>query len=78
MDETGATDTSGGIDETGGTGEALRHVRKMRARAQSLEADAERSADPDERRRLQGEVERLEFDCEQESMMAAGDIYPTR
>ena len=54
-----------------------RHVRELREEAFALEADAERSSDPEERRRLQGEVRRLEFDSEQESMMAAGDIYPT-
>ncbi|WP_335980409.1 DUF6381 family protein [Streptomyces sp. CA2R106] len=53
-----------------------RHVRKMREEALAIEEDAERSADPQERRRLQQQVRRLEFDCEQESMMSAGDIYP--
>jgi hypothetical protein len=59
------------------TGESHRHILQMREKARALEADAERSGDPDERRRLQQEVRQLELDCEQESMMAAGDIYPT-
>jgi hypothetical protein len=54
-----------------------RHLQQMREQAVELEADAERSHDPEERRRLQERVRKLEFDCEQESMMAAGDIYPT-
>ncbi|MEW1861958.1 DUF6381 family protein [Streptomyces sp. NBC_00669] len=53
-----------------------RHVREMREEAFALETDAERSGDPKERRRLQQRVKQMEFDCEQESMMAAGDIYP--
>jgi hypothetical protein len=65
-------------DETGGTGDALRHLRQLREQARALESEAESAADPEERRRLQGEVKRLEFEIEQESMMAAGDIYPTQ
>jgi len=60
------------------TGASHRHVLQLRAQARDLEADAERSGDPEERRRLQREVRQLEFDSEQESMMAAGDIYPTQ
>jgi len=59
------------------TDETHRHIQQMRAKALKLEADAERTSDPDERERLRREVRRLESDCEQESMMAAGDIYPT-
>ncbi|MCL2733745.1 MAG: DUF6381 family protein [Actinomycetia bacterium] len=59
------------------TGDTHRHLQQMREQAVELEADAERSKDPEERRRLQERVRQLEFDCEQESMMAAGDIYPT-
>ncbi len=51
-------------------------LERMRARARELEADAEQAGSAEERRRLQGEVEKLEMDSEQESMMAAGDIYP--
>ncbi|WP_329139307.1 DUF6381 family protein [Streptomyces sp. NBC_01476] len=59
------------------TDESHRRIQRMREKAMQVEADAERAGDPEERRRLQQEVRRLEFDCEQESMMAAGDIYPT-
>jgi hypothetical protein len=59
------------------TDESHRHIQQMREKARQLEVDAERRSDPDERRRLQREVRQLEFDSEQESMMAAGDIYPT-
>jgi len=51
-------------------------LERMRARARELEADAERAGNPEDRRRLQSEVRKLELDSEQESMMAAGDIYP--
>jgi hypothetical protein len=67
-------------DNGGGAGEQVDAMRqrleRMRARARELEADAERAGNADERRRLQGEVRQLELDSEQESMMAAGDIYP--
>ena len=56
--------------------ETHRHLQRMREQAVELEADSERSKDPEERRRLQERVKQLELDCEQESMMAAGDIYP--
>ncbi|MBY8881457.1 DUF6381 family protein [Actinacidiphila acidipaludis] len=59
------------------TGDAHRHLQEMRDKARELEAEAERSQDPEERRRLQERVRQLELDSEQESMMAAGDIYPT-
>jgi hypothetical protein len=64
------------MNENGPSNE--RHVREMREQAFALEADAERSGDPEQRKRLQQEVRQLEFDSEQESMMAAGDIYPAR
>ncbi|SEG82144.1 hypothetical protein SAMN05216223_11392 [Actinacidiphila yanglinensis] len=64
------------MNENGPSNE--RHVRELREKASALEADAERSQDPEERRKLQREVRQLEFDSEQESMMAAGDIYPAR
>jgi hypothetical protein len=64
------------MNENGPSNE--RHVRQLREEAFALEADAERSGDPEEREQLQQEVRRLEFDSEQESMMAAGDIYPAR
>jgi Family of unknown function (DUF6381) len=56
--------------------ESHRHVQQMREEALELKADAERTADADVRKRIQREIRKLEFNCEQESMMAAGDIYP--
>jgi Family of unknown function (DUF6381) len=61
-------------DEAGAT---HRHILRLREKARDLAADAGRSGDPDERGRLQREARQLESDSEQESMMAAGDIYPT-
>jgi hypothetical protein len=61
-----------------GTDASHRHIRQMREKALRLKADAERSSDPEECERLQREVRQLEFDSEQESMMAAGDIYPAQ
>jgi len=52
------------------------HVQEMRDQAHRLADDAERAADATERDRLQREAMRLESDSDQESMMAAGDIYP--
>ncbi len=49
----------------------------MRARVRAAEDEAERTSNPEERERLRREIRRIRFDCEQESMMAAGDIYPT-
>ncbi|WP_329459767.1 DUF6381 family protein [Streptomyces sp. NBC_01497] len=57
-------------------GESHRHVREMREKALALKADAEQTDDAEKRRQLQREAGTLEFNCEQESMMAAGDIYP--
>jgi hypothetical protein len=71
-----ATDRADGRNAMYGDGEAHRRVRELRERTRRLAADAERAADPDERRRLRQEAGRLESECEQESMMAAGDIYP--
>jgi transposase-like protein len=59
-----------------GTDASHRHVRQLREQAHRLEADAERTGDPDERSRLRKKAQQLESDSEQESMMAAGDIYP--
>ncbi|MFD3488663.1 DUF6381 family protein [Streptomyces sp. NPDC058665] len=57
-------------------GESRRHVRQMREAAVAAKAEARRTSDPEERGRLERKARQLEFDCEQESMMAAGDIYP--
>lgn len=61
-----------------GTAESRRRIQRMREKARELAAEAEAAKDAGERRRLQEEVRRLEFATEQESMMAAGDIYPTQ
>ncbi|MFE2378907.1 DUF6381 family protein [Streptomyces sp. NPDC059398] len=60
-----------GADESGG------RVRQMRAKAKDLKEAAERSTDPEERRRLNEKASRLDRQSEQESSMAAGDIYPS-
>ncbi|MYS24896.1 small hydrophilic protein [Streptomyces sp. SID4948] len=49
----------------------------MREQARKAGQDAERTGDPAERERLRQQARQLESDSEQESMMAAGDIYPT-
>ncbi|WP_327292689.1 DUF6381 family protein [Streptomyces sp. NBC_01198] len=58
--------------------QSQRHVRQLRAQADKLAADAERAANASERSRLQERAEQLESDSDQESMMAAGDIYPAQ
>jgi hypothetical protein len=58
------------------TGESQRNVQRMREEAVATQTEAERTGDPEERGRLEKKARRLEFDSEQESMMAAGDIYP--
>ena len=65
------------MDETYGTNESHRHIQQMREMAREFEVAAKRDSDPAERGRLHRELRQLEFDTEQESMMAAGDIYPT-
>ncbi|MET9532970.1 MULTISPECIES: DUF6381 family protein [unclassified Streptomyces] len=60
-----------------GSGESGSRVQQMRAKAQDLKQAAERSADPEERRRLNEKASRLDRQSEQESSMAAGDIYPS-
>lgn len=59
-------------------GESRRRVGQMRAAAVAAQAEAERTDDPEERGRLERKARQLEFDSEQESMMAAGDIYPAK
>nr|WP_329038429.1 DUF6381 family protein [Streptomyces sp. NBC_01725] len=58
------------------TGASRRRLQQMREEAAATQARAERTGDPDERGRLERKARQLEFDSEQESMMAAGDIYP--
>ncbi|WP_406301296.1 DUF6381 family protein [Streptomyces sp. NBC_00885] len=52
------------------------HVRQLRQEAEGLKHEAERATDPQERQRLQDKAGRLLAQSEQESAMAAGDIYP--
>lgn len=52
------------------------HVQELRDQAHRLADDAERAADATEREKLRQEALRLESASDQESMMAAGDIYP--
>ncbi|MEV6012996.1 DUF6381 family protein [Streptomyces sp. NPDC051976] len=59
------------------TGDSHQHIQQMRAKARELAADADRTQDPEQRERMRREARQLESDSEQESMMAAGDIYPT-
>jgi hypothetical protein len=59
------------------TGPSHAHIEALREEARDLRSAAERSSDPDERERLKQRARQLDSDSEQESMMAAGDIYPT-
>ncbi|MFD3519118.1 DUF6381 family protein [Streptomyces sp. NPDC058653] len=59
-------------------GEAWQHVGQMREAASAAQAEAERTSDLEERGRLERKARQLESDSEQESMMAAGDIYPAK
>lgn len=55
-----------------------RHVQALRDQAHKLAVDAASAGDTAERSRLQKEARQLESDSDQESMMAAGDIYPAQ
>lgn len=59
-------------------GESRRRVDRMREAAVAAQAQARQTSDPEERGRLERKARQLEFDSEQESMMAAGDIYPAK
>ncbi|WP_225850996.1 DUF6381 family protein [Streptomyces sp. HPF1205] len=59
-----------------GTQDPHEDIRRMREEARRLDAEARRTDDPAERDRLRERIRRLEFEIAQESMMAAGDIYP--
>lgn len=54
------------------------HVEQLRDQAHRLAEDAERAGDATEREKLRREARQLESDSDQESMMAAGDIYPAQ
>jgi hypothetical protein len=58
------------------SGESGSHVRQLRQEAEGLKQEAERATDPGERQRLQDKARKLIAQSEQESAMAAGDIYP--
>ncbi|MGW0735415.1 DUF6381 family protein [Streptomyces sp. NPDC002851] len=57
--------------------EVRARIQQMRDKAEELKATAERTNDPDERKRLQERARKLKSDAEQESMMRGGDIYPS-
>ncbi|MFI0900894.1 DUF6381 family protein [Streptomyces sp. NPDC020983] len=57
---------------------AHRHVEQLREQAHRLADDAAHAADAAERGRLEERARQLESDSDQESMMAAGDIYPAQ
>ncbi|MEU9014496.1 DUF6381 family protein [Streptomyces sp. NPDC048479] len=59
-----------------GPGQSGSHVRQLRQEADALKKEAEQATDPEERQRLQDRARRLLAQSEQESAMAAGDIYP--
>lgn len=59
-----------------GSGESGSHVRQLRQEADALNKEAERATAPEERQRLQDKARKLLALSEQESAMAAGDIYP--
>ncbi|MFF2655460.1 DUF6381 family protein [Streptomyces sp. NPDC058045] len=60
-----------------GTSDEMRdRIRETRRKADQLAHDAERSTDPEERKRLAEKARRLRSRCEQESGMSSGDIYP--
>ncbi|WP_328535320.1 DUF6381 family protein [Streptomyces sp. NBC_00344] len=58
------------------SGEFGSRIKQMRAKAVDLKQEAERTTDPDERRRLNEKARKLQDLSEQESGMASGDIYP--
>jgi hypothetical protein len=59
------------------TGEFHERLQHMRDKARELKSAADQTSDPAERKRLQDKARRLESLSEQESMMRAGDIYPS-
>ncbi|MFJ9687908.1 DUF6381 family protein [Streptomyces bacillaris] len=61
-----------------GSDEPADLARQMRAKAQQLAEAAERASDPQERERLEKKSRSMRDRSEQQSGMAAGDIYPER
>ncbi|MFC6065380.1 MULTISPECIES: DUF6381 family protein [Streptomyces] len=57
-------------------GEVGGRIRQMRDKAKELSQAAERTSDPQDRKRLQEKARKLESQAEQESSMGSGDIFP--
>ncbi|MEU5452238.1 MULTISPECIES: DUF6381 family protein [Streptomyces] len=61
-----------------GSDEPADLARQMREKAQQLAEAAERASDPHERERLEKKSWTIRDRSEQQSAMAAGDIYPEK
>ncbi|CAD5914993.1 MULTISPECIES: DUF6381 family protein [Streptomyces] len=61
-----------------GSDEPADLARQMREKAQQLAEAAERATDPEERQRLEKKSRTIRDRSEQQSAMAAGDIYPEK
>ncbi|MFE9016028.1 DUF6381 family protein [Streptomyces cyaneofuscatus] len=61
-----------------GSDEPADLARQMREKAQQLAEAAERATDPEERQRLEKKSRTIQDRSEQQSAMAAGDIYPEK
>ncbi|MFJ9311787.1 DUF6381 family protein [Streptomyces cyaneofuscatus] len=61
-----------------GSDEPADLARQMREKAQQLAEAAERAMDPEERQRLEKKSRTIRDRSEQQSAMAAGDIYPEK
>ncbi|MDX3378544.1 DUF6381 family protein [Streptomyces cyaneofuscatus] len=61
-----------------GSDEPADLARQMREKAQQLAEAAERATDPEERQRLEKKSRTIRDRSEQQSSMAAGDIYPEK
>ncbi|MFI0595633.1 DUF6381 family protein [Streptomyces griseus] len=61
-----------------GSDEPADLARQMREKAQQLAEAAERASDPHERERLEKKSRTIQDRSEQQSAMAAGDIYPEK
>ncbi|MFJ7327675.1 MULTISPECIES: DUF6381 family protein [Streptomyces] len=61
-----------------GSDEPADLARQMREKAQQLAEAAERATDPEERQRLEKKSRTIRDRSEQQSAMAAGDLYPEK
>lgn len=61
-----------------GSDEPADLARQMREKAQQLAEAAERASDPEERQRLEKKSRTIRDRSEQQSAMAAGDVYPEK